>query len=62
MGFIVITALVTILSGFSTLSALKNKNLLGIVFGAGTLGVFGWFTFMTILKTVQGFTVVPVAH
>ena len=62
MGFIVITALVTILSVFSTLSALKNKNLLGIVFGAGTLGVFGWFTFMTILKTVQGFTVVPVAH
>ena len=62
MGFIVITALVTILSGFSTLSALKNKNILGIVFGAGTLGVFGWFTFMTILKTVQGFTVVPVAH
>lgn len=62
MGFIVITALVTILAGFSTLSALKNKNVLGVVFGAGTLGVFGWFTFMTILKTVQGFTVVPVAH
>jgi len=62
MGFIVITALVTILSGFSTLSALKNKNFLGIVFGAGTLGVFGWFTVMTIVKTLQGFTVVPVAH
>ncbi|MGN1387124.1 MAG: DUF2759 domain-containing protein [Bacillus sp. (in: firmicutes)] len=62
MGFIVITALVTILSGFSTLSALKNKNVLGIVFGAGTLSVFGWFTVMTIMKTIQGFTVVPVPH
>ncbi|MBD3108132.1 DUF2759 domain-containing protein [Bacillus sp. AGMB 02131] len=62
MGFIVITAVVTILSGFSTLSALKNKNVLGIVFGAGTLGVFGWFTIMTIYATLQGATAVPVPH
>lgn len=62
MGFIVITALVTILSGFSTFTALKNRNILGVVFGGGTLGVFGWFTIMTIAKTLQGFTVVPVAH
>jgi len=62
MGFIVITALVTILSGFATLSALKNKNLLGIILGASSLGVFGWFTIMTIVSTLQGVTAVPVPH
>ncbi|WP_335872815.1 DUF2759 domain-containing protein [Bacillus sp. 2205SS5-2] len=48
MGFAIITALVTVLALFSSISALKNKNLLGIVFGIGTLGVFGWFTIATL--------------
>ncbi|QPC46865.1 DUF2759 domain-containing protein [Mangrovibacillus cuniculi] len=50
MGFAIITALVTILALFGSFSALKNKNLMGIVFGLGTLGVFGWFTIMTVIN------------
>ncbi|KAB7708773.1 DUF2759 family protein [Bacillus aerolatus] len=50
-GLVIIFALVTILAVFSTLSALKNKNALGIVFGIGTLGVIGWFTIMTVINS-----------
>lgn len=57
MGLAIIFAFVTLLAGYGTFSALKNKNLLGIVFGGGTFLVIGWFTVMTILK--HGF---PVAH
>ncbi|MCM3665560.1 DUF2759 domain-containing protein [Mesobacillus subterraneus] len=57
MGLAIIFALVTLLAGYATFSALKNKNLLGIVFGGGTFVVLGWFTVMTILN--HGF---PVAH
>ncbi|WP_174734135.1 DUF2759 domain-containing protein [Mesobacillus harenae] len=57
MGLVIIFALVTILAGFGTFSALKNKNVLGLVFGGGTLLVFGWFTVMTILHS--GY---PAAH
>jgi hypothetical protein len=49
-GLIIIFALVTILSGYGAFTALKNKNLLGIVFGGGTFLIFGWFTVMTILN------------
>lgn len=49
MGLMIIFALVTILAGYGSFTALKNKNLLGIVFGGGTFLVFGWFTIMTIL-------------
>ncbi|WP_456274053.1 DUF2759 domain-containing protein [Bacillus sp. AK031] len=51
MGFVIITALVTLLALFASISALKNKNGLGIIFGLGTLGVFGWFTIMTVLHS-----------
>ncbi|TYS14311.1 DUF2759 domain-containing protein [Rossellomorea vietnamensis] len=51
MGFVIITALVTLLALFGSISALKNKNALGILFGVGTLGVFGWFTIMTVLHS-----------
>jgi uncharacterized membrane protein len=50
MGLVVIFALVTLLSVFSTLKTLKNKNMLGIAFSAATLLVFGWFTIMTVLN------------
>ncbi|KKB37281.1 DUF2759 domain-containing protein [Bacillus thermotolerans] len=49
-GLVVIFGLVTILAIFSSISALKNKNILGIVFGLGTLAVFGWFTVMTVIN------------
>ncbi|GLY09953.1 DUF2759 domain-containing protein [Bacillus badius] len=52
-GLVIIFALVALLALFSTVSALKNKNLLGIIFGLGTLGVFGWFTVMTVIH--QGY-------
>lgn len=57
MGLVIIFALVTILGVFGTLGALRNKNVLGIVFAGGTALVFGWFTIMTVLNS--GF---PTAH
>ncbi|MDQ0213863.1 hypothetical protein J2S13_000257 [Oikeobacillus pervagus] len=51
MGTVIIFALVAILAVFGTLSALKNKNGLGIIFGLGSAGVFGWFAIMTILHS-----------
>ncbi|WP_409301670.1 DUF2759 domain-containing protein [Peribacillus sp. SCS-155] len=57
MLLMVIFGLVTILALFATISSLKNKNLLGLVFAAGSTAVFGWFTVMTIWH--HGF---PVAH
>ncbi len=51
MGFVIITALVSLLAVFGTISSLKNKNALGIVFALATLGVFGWFTIMTVLHS-----------
>jgi hypothetical protein len=57
MGLVIIFALVTLLSAYGTFTSLKNKNLLGIVFGGGTLLVFGWFTIMTVIY--HGY---PVAH
>ncbi|MCP3764227.1 DUF2759 domain-containing protein [Domibacillus sp. A3M-37] len=56
-GLTIIFALIAILAVFSTISALKNKNPLGIFFGLGTAGVIGWFTIMTILN--HGY---PAAH
>lgn len=49
MGTVIIFALVTILAAIGTVSALKNKNVLGIIFGAGSFIVFGWFVVMTLL-------------
>lgn len=57
MGLVIILALVTILAAYGTFSALKNKNVLGILFGAGSFIVFGWFTVMTVIH--HGY---PVAH
>ncbi len=51
MGLVIIFALVTILAGIGTVSAFKNKNYLGLMFGAGTFLVFGWFTLMTFINS-----------
>ncbi|WP_338750084.1 DUF2759 domain-containing protein [Bacillus sp. FJAT-52991] len=50
-GLIIIFGLVAILAVFGSLSALKSKNILGILFGLGTAGVFGWFTIMTFINS-----------
>lgn len=51
MGLIIIFALVTILAAIGTISALKNKNILGVIFAGGSLVVFGWFTIMTLVNS-----------
>jgi len=50
---IVIFGLVTLLAVVGTYQALKEKNLLGVVFNFGTFAVFGFFTVMTVVH--QGF-------
>jgi hypothetical protein len=57
MGLVIVFALVSLLAAYGTFSALKNKNLLGIVFGGGSFAVFGWFAVMTLIN--HGF---PAAH
>jgi hypothetical protein len=57
MGLMIIFLLVAILAGYGAFTALKNKNVLGIVFGGGTFLVFGWFAIMTLLH--HGF---PTVH
>ncbi|MGJ7921359.1 DUF2759 domain-containing protein [Neobacillus sp. LXY-4] len=57
MGLVIIFAVVTIFAGYGAFSALKNKNFLGLFFGAASFAVFGWFTVMTLLN--HGF---PTAH
>lgn len=57
MGLVIIFILVSLLALFGTFSALKNKNVLGIIFGAGSAAVFGWFAIMTLINS--GF---PAAH
>ncbi|WP_316572031.1 DUF2759 domain-containing protein [Neobacillus sp. YIM B06451] len=51
VGLVIIFALVTLLAGYSSFTSLKNKNFLGLFFAVATFLVFGWFTFMTILKS-----------
>ena len=50
MGTVIIFLLVAILAVFGGLSALKNKNLLGIVFGFGSVAVFGFFAIASLVK------------
>ncbi|WAA11454.1 DUF2759 domain-containing protein [Fervidibacillus halotolerans] len=51
MGTVIITALITLLAIYAAFSTLKNKNYLGLIFSLATVGVFGFFTIMTILKS-----------
>ncbi|KDE46549.1 DUF2759 domain-containing protein [Geobacillus thermoleovorans] len=49
MGTVIIFALVTLLALYGMLRTLREKNVLGFLFGLATAAVFGWFTIMTIL-------------
>lgn len=57
MVLMVVLGLVAILGIVGTISSLKERNILGIIFGGGSALVFGWFTVMTLINS--GF---PVAH
>lgn len=54
---VVIFTLVTLLAAYGTIRSLREKNFLGVLFGLGTVAVFGWFTIMTVIH--HGY---PVAH
>ncbi len=49
MGLVIIFALVAILAAFGAISALKNKNFLGLVFAAGSVLFFGGFALLTLI-------------
>ncbi|KRG14959.1 DUF2759 domain-containing protein [Lederbergia galactosidilytica] len=49
MGTAIIFLLVALLAVFAVISALKNKNILGFLFGFGTLVVFGFFAIATLI-------------
>ncbi|MBU8879376.1 DUF2759 domain-containing protein [Bacillus sp. FJAT-29790] len=51
MGLVIIFGLVAILAAFGTISSLKNKNLLGFVFAAGSFVIFGGFALMTAINS-----------
>ena len=51
MGLVIIFALVAILAVFGAISALKNKNILGFVFAAGSVLIFGGFALLTLIKS-----------
>lgn len=51
MGLVIIFAIVALLAAYGAFTALKNKNLLGVLFAVGTLAVFGWFAIMTLLES-----------
>lgn len=50
---IVIFGLVTVLAIIGTYQAIKEKNLLSVLFNFGTFAVFGFFTVMTVIN--QGY-------
>ncbi len=47
----VIFGLVAIFAVVGTFQAIKEKNLLSIVFNLASAGVFGWFVIMTIIHS-----------
>ncbi|MFJ7953436.1 DUF2759 domain-containing protein [Lysinibacillus sp. NPDC096418] len=53
----VIFGLVAILAVVGTFQAIKEKNLLSVVFNLLSAAVFGWFTIMTVINS--GY---PVTH
>ncbi|MBM7701539.1 DUF2759 domain-containing protein [Metabacillus iocasae] len=57
MGLMIIFALTTLLGIFGAVSAMRNKNFLGLGFAVLTFAIFGWFTVMTVLN--HGY---PTAH
>lgn len=51
MGTAIITLLIALLAVFSTISSLKNRNYLGLIFSLATVAIFGFFSIMTIIKS-----------
>ncbi|MFB6465822.1 DUF2759 domain-containing protein [Cytobacillus sp. Hz8] len=51
MGLVIIFMLVALLALYGAFSAIKNKNVPGIIFGVGAVAVFGWFAIMTIVHS-----------
>ncbi|KAA9026285.1 DUF2759 domain-containing protein [Niallia endozanthoxylica] len=51
MGTVIIFALVSILAAVGSVSSLKNKNLLGVLFAVGSFAIFGWFAIMTFINS-----------
>ncbi|MBB5324697.1 hypothetical protein HNQ34_001795 [Anoxybacillus tepidamans] len=49
MGLVIIFSLVTLLALYGVVRSLREKNILALLFGLGTVAVFGWFTVMTVL-------------
>ena len=45
-----IFGLIAIVSAISAFQAVKNKNLLTVVFGVASAAIFGWFVVMTVLN------------
>ncbi|MEC3659837.1 DUF2759 domain-containing protein [Bacillus velezensis] len=57
MLLVVIFGLVALLAVLGVLRAVRQRNILGFLLAAVTLGVFGWFTVMTVVTS--GY---PTAH
>ncbi len=49
MILMIIFGLVAIISVVGTFQAIKEKNLLGVVFNVASAAIFGWFVVMTVL-------------
>lgn len=48
---VVIFGLVAILAVIGTFQAIKEKNLLSVIFNLASAGVFGWFVIMTVIHS-----------
>ncbi|MBF8419229.1 DUF2759 domain-containing protein [Heyndrickxia coagulans] len=51
MGTVIIFSLVSILSLIGFITAAKNKNILGFIFGIISFALFGWFAIMTVIHS-----------
>ncbi|KGR81580.1 DUF2759 domain-containing protein [Lysinibacillus odysseyi] len=47
----IIFGLIAILSVVGTFQAIKEKNLLSVVFNVAAAAIFGWFVVMTVLNS-----------
>lgn len=47
----IIFGLIAILSVVGTFQAIKEKNLLSVVFNVASAAIFGWFVVMTVLNS-----------
>lgn len=47
----VIFGLIAIFAVVGAFQAIKEKNVLAILFNVATVGIFGWFTIMTVINS-----------